>query len=263
MNRETARTLLPDYVAGDLGAAALADVERALADDGDLRALAGQLRREQELVARALAREPSPDVVLATWPTLPVAPAAPVEPKPSRSARLAIVTAAAAAAMLAGLFGWWVTGLPGPITPDVPGLARAYVLVDDGELELLDATDPVALEGAFDAAGVPPAVRVVPDLSAIGLRTVGVVILPGKVPGVAVVYERDGVRYLCQMYRELAATRPAETVVDMGDLRIEAWREGDVSLAAWNAPGMVCVFSARVPLAQLLAVVQERVRLPG
>jgi len=264
VNREQALPLLPCYVAGDLPDEVVRAIDELVRADDELRTLVEQLRAERREAVAALCRGSIPQDLLEALSSEDEVPAT----APAR-ARIpwAWVAAVGLVAVLVLTFAtrsFLVPALP-PVGASteaaVAALYAAHELATTADL--LDPTDEPALRAALDAAGVPDAVRVVPDLSHLGMTTRGVVVLPGETPGFAVVYERDGVLYVCQMWTHTGALAPPDEIANLHGFTVRGFEGGGRSLAVWRMPSMICVFSADVELPALLAVVDERLAPTG
>jgi anti-sigma factor RsiW len=116
-----------------------------------------------------------------------------------------------------------------------------------------------ALTRAFRDAGVPPALAHAPDLSSWGFALIGGVVSDGP-PGVALVYEKDGQRYVCQIYANLRThSRPDQTVEVQG-VRVRGFQDGARGVVEWSAGGRTCLFSGPGDVSALMAVVSDRIR---
>lgn len=237
--------LLPCHLCGDLPAGVSEQVEEALRDDAELRIMYDTLVVSREECARLLeaAREAVPELAELGHAPAPPVPTVP----PTRPWGLAVGVAAALLltvgsalqdrqdAVEQGFFDTHVAAVESPALLAGPGL-------------------PVALQ----AAGVEPRLAMAPDLSAQGFALVGVMPVPGG--GVAVVYERDGKRYVCQIYAAVPTALQPDRVEQVGPVLMRGFERGEQAAVSWSSGGRTCVFSGEVPVDELLAVVRQRLQ---
>lgn len=268
MTREEAIALMTCYTCGDLAPQVQRELDALVASDPELQDLARQLRDQNERVGQLIVLRTAPTT--SRWadalrgPPAPEAnprPGAPSpEPPPTRTASLlGAALALAAAVILAVVLAWSLS--PGDVPPaSLAAVAHVHAQAMAGTLA---AVDPESPGPGFDAGHVPDVVRMVPDLSHLGLRISGVYVLPGDPPGAGVEYTDGTHTYLCQMWVDLPLPRRAELESEVAGIRLHGFREGGVSLVVWSDGTFVCVMSSSVPLPELMAFVERRVAGTG
>ncbi len=248
------RELLPCYVCGDLPEAVAAQVRAILDQHPALAAEARHLERAEDACRELLIGLADDIPNLEPLVVLPVAHVAPVRSAPARGW---LALAAAAAGLL------FVLGGAGLLArhPAVDGLLAQHApFADHSAAGFIDESDPGALAAALVRAGATPSLGSVADLRQFGLELVGGGLATGDRLGTVVVYEKDGKRYVCQMYNGVAPkdTPVATRSVDGRVLR--AYEDGDLAVVVWREAGMVCLFSGHAPPDQLLAMVAAKLR---
>jgi len=289
LDRETIEALLPCYLCGDLPPGVAARIDAAVAADPTLQARLDTLGRGRDACNKALAllRDDLPDLgdleldlaplqasagpaveagadptdpASETAPTaagapLPASLPAPTPPRPAASPLpgLGLGLAAAAALIAFGLS-------QGSTPPAEVGFLAQHDHAAHASAPLLSATDgPGALKQAFRDAGVPPALAHAPDLSAWGFALVGGVVHEGA-PGVSLVYEKDGQRYVCQIYANLRTQSRPDRMVEVQGVRVRGFQDGSRGIVEWSAGGRTCLFSGPGDVSALMAVVTDRIR---
>ncbi|MCB9780758.1 MAG: hypothetical protein H6742_19475 [Alphaproteobacteria bacterium] len=251
----TTRALLPCYICGDLPPHIHAAVEAALAEHPELLREVDDLRDARDacrVVMEELAGEVPELAPLAVPPAAPPVPAEPVPPL-----RVPFALGIAAAALLAVVGMARMNQRPDGISAMA---AHHGPLVDGAVPQWFDQTDSGELRDAFLAAGVPPTMAVAPNLDHLGMRIVGGAVVPGDVPGAVVVYEDDqGRRYACQMVARPAPAEPPQALSIVAGHVLRGFQRGDTAVVVWEIAGMVCLFSADMPLDQLMAAVERRI----
>lgn len=143
-----------------------------------------------------------------------------------------------------------------------PGLAYQAVaqLADtEGLPGFHRASDIAELKGALAAAGAAPAlVDGVMDLSAQRLALVGGGVVHGPRRGVAVVYARDGRRFVVQIYPDAGWGGRPDQVVRTRRALLRGFDGGAESVVSWSANGRLWLFSGPESLDRLLAMVAVR-----
>jgi hypothetical protein len=244
LDRDTILGLLPCYVCGDLPQGVAAAIGAAVAADPELEAAVAGLRSSRVACQEALL------VGIAELDLLqPAGGRPPVAAPPAGGAAgsaLGLLGGLGAAALVLVA----LTGLGAPPRPADLALARAAEL---GAGPLLDpGADPGA---ALRAAGATPQLALAPDLSAHGLRLVGVAPIPGPRPGTAAVYERDGQRFVCQMIVAGGAPGTPDALREVGRLQLRGYAGPEGAVVIYDLGGMRCLFSGPLPLDALLELV--------
>jgi len=252
LDRATALQLLPCYVCEDLPADATQALEDLLAQDPDLAGRLHLLRSVRELHADRLLKQ-APELTGRADALEPALPS--VRRVPPRSP-WGLAVGFAAATMLT------VSAAVTPPEPAGDTLARLHSSVAGDDALLLRAESPVALVAMLRDAGVSPQLAIVHDLSAMGFSLVGVRILGppgvGAHPGVAIVYEKNGQRFVCQI--QLAAptsVAPDKTATAEGVV-LRAYTGDSGAVVSWNQGGRWCLFGGPADTDALLAMVQMR-----
>lgn len=245
LDRDTILSLLPCYICGDLPPEVAERIAARLDGDAELQARVEQLglvRTEcSGVLAATLAELPELSEILAQVKLTPQgsAPAPPV--------RLwgLWVGLAAAALLTLGM----ASADPTPreqaffsVTTDLGASARAV---------------NAPLAGLLDA-GVEPRLAMAPDLSALGFKLLTVLPLRTPTPGVAAVYEKDGKRYVCQIYADAGAHGIPDEVRTVRGTTLRGYRQGSASIVSWVGGGRLCVFGGEARLDELFAVVSAR-----
>ncbi len=247
--RETVELLLPCYLCGDLPEELLADVGAAIAADPDLRMRLHTLGDGREACRAALqaAAGALPELGDAGLPS----PNLPPQSDPGGAAWPGLLAAVAAAILLMATFA----GAP-PQPEELRLLAVHRSAVAAGPA-FIEATDGARLSAAFRAAGVSPSHAMAPDLSGQGYRLLGGMVNAQR-NGVAVVYEKDGKRFVCQIYAaEVSHSRP-DRVRRVRGVTLRGFQQEGASVVAWTAGSRTCLFSGEAPLDTLLAEAAAR-----
>jgi anti-sigma factor RsiW len=239
--------LLPCHLCGDLPEGVSDQVEVALREDGELRAMYDTLVVSREECGRLLeaAREAVPELAELGQAPPPVHHERTVPP--TRPWGLAIGVAAALLLTVAAA----VQERQDPVEQ---GFFETHAAATQAP-ELLAGP---GLPGALRAAGVEPRLAMAPDLSAQGFALVGVMPVPGG--GVAVVYDKDGKRYVCQIYAAVPTSLHPDRVEQVGPVLMRGFERGDQAAVSWSSGGRTCVFSGEAPVGELLAVVRQRLQ---
>jgi|GEM_PF-3126116 len=268
LDRSTVLAMLPCFACGDLPPEQAALVRAALDQDPELREhlahLHGAMAACEEALGEGALGEGGgdgarPPVSVAEAPVSelerPVRPAASAPPLRVGAALLGL------AAPLLLSIGTAATVLgPRPVDALAPNHALAAAADAPG---FITQSDPAALSIALRAAGVEPGQAGVGDLSFMGLRLVGGMKAPGDRPGSILVYERDGQRFVCQMYGGEASQGAPAALATVGGHLLRAYQAGPTSVVVWEAFGMICLFSGELPAQELLAVAIQRVGGPA
>lgn len=291
LDRDTIEALLPCYLCGDLPPGAAAQIDAALAADPSLQRRLDALGhgRDACLEALALLRSDRPDlgdldltalqaeattrpaVEAASDPADPMSETAPTAadgaamsqppsrptaappPQPSPLSGLGLGLAAAAALLAFGLS-------QGAAPPAELGFLARHDLAVKADAPLISAADgPAALTQAFRDAGVPPALAHAPDLSAWGFTLVGGVVSSDQ-PGVSLVYEKGGQRYVCQIYSNLRTHSRPDQTADVFGVAVRGFEGAGRAIVEWSAGGRTCLFSGPGELSALMAVVTDRIQ---
>jgi len=251
LDRAAALQMLPCYVCNDLPADAVAALEALLAEDDDLAVRLEHLRATRDLCVERLL-EGAPE--LAPWPELMPAPAPVAQVPPTRPWGLLAGLAAAAALAL--------SVAATPPEPAGPGLVSLHTSVASDDAQLLRAESPAALAAQLRKAGVSPQLAMVPDLSGMGFSLVGVRILGppgiGTHPGVAVVYEKDGQRFVCQIQLATPTQAAPEATTTAAGVVLRAYSSTDGAVVSWHQGGRWCLFGGPADASELLAMVKKR-----
>lgn len=250
--------LLPCRLCGDLPDEIVAQVDAALAEDAELRSMYEELELSRDQCAQLLdsAMEAVPGLAElgVGAPAAAPAPSGPAVP-PTRLRGLWLGLAAALLLAVGAAAS----------TPAVPcaryfsAHAAAAQAAASTAPELVRGAGP-ALRAALLAAGVEPRLAMAPDLSDQGFTLVGVLPLGTPHGGVAVVYEKDGKHYVCQIFGAGPAPGQPDAVEAVGGLLLRGYEDGPRSAVSWTGGGRMCVFSGEAPLGDLFAVVRRRVR---
>ncbi|RME20333.1 MAG: hypothetical protein D6798_20715 [Deltaproteobacteria bacterium] len=252
LDRRTLRELLPCYVCGDLPEPIAAQVRELLARDAELAAEARNLEGAQDACRELLLgmADELPDLAaLVVAPVLdpPRAPAAPV--------RGGWALVAAAVGLLFVLGGVGILSRH----PPVDGLLAQHAPFAAGQVDgFIAESDPDALAAALVRAGALPELGAVPDLRPLGLHLLGGGLATGDRPGTVVVYEKDGQRFVCQMFPGSAPRDMPVATRRVAGRTLRAYVDGDLAVVVWREAGMVCLFSGRAPPETLLAMVQAK-----
>ena len=78
----------------------------------------------------------------------------------------------------------------------------------------------------------------------------------------AVVYEKDGKRYVCQIYGAVPTALRPDRVEQVGPVVLRGFERGAQAAVSWSSGGRMCVFSGEAPVEELLAVVRRRIQPP-
>lgn len=249
--RETVVALLPCYLCDDLPDHIAAAVEEALATDADLQSRLEALTTGRDACLEALTAV-APE--LAAWPELD----APAPPHPSvpPTQPWGLAVGIAAAVLLAITAG----RSPAPALERTLAAESTAIASEDGAL--LRASSPQALAAALRAAGVAPQLAVVPDLSAMGFQLVGARPTASEdsaLPGVAVVYERNGERVVCRIHTARPTDSRPDATRTVEGITLRGFEHDSGAVVAWSSGGRWCLFSGPMPLAALLDAVAARI----
>lgn len=258
MNLDAAkvRELLPCFVCGDLPEHVAAQVQAILDANPQLQTEALHLRDAegacQEFLAGLADQMPAlGDLAAPAMPELVPTPALP--PVLPLRAPLSLLAAAAGVLLVVGMSAW-----QGASRAPLQGLLAKHGPITAGtDSAFVAGQDPATLRRALIDAGALPGLAMVPDLSALGLQLVGAQVTTDR-PGVVIVYQRDGIRYACQMYTGEAPADAPQAVRLVAGTLLRGFHEDGLSVVVWDAVGMVCLFSAPLPLDQLMAAVEQR-----
>ncbi len=246
LDRQAVSQLLPCFVCGDLPPDLIEQVQRALEADPELAAQARALR-EAEAACRELLADPDA-------PGRSFFSASPLAPQGFGRALLVAASAVLLAALGASLHA--------AAQPPLGGLVEVHLQTSgSGALGFIAQEDPARLAASLRQAGVPTDLLMIADLRAEGLRLVGGQPAPSGL-GALILYEKDGVHYLCQVYRALPAMPPRE-LQQVGATTLRSYQHGSVGLVRFEGPGVVCVFSAALPAEEIAALVARRLRALG
>lgn len=252
LDREAALLLLPCYLCDDLPADVLDALEGLLADDAFLADRLELLRNTRDLCSDRLLQG-APD--LTEWGA-PAKTARPSLPTTSPTRPWGLLVGFAAAAM--------VTLFSAALLPPPAGnaLAALHHAVAGDDARLLRAETPAELVAMVRNAGVSPQLAMVHDLSALGFSLVGVRVLGplevGAHPGVAIIYEKDGQRFVCQIQLVPPTTAAPEKTATVAGVVLRAYTSDSGSIVTWHHGGRWCVFGGPVDSDTLLAMVQTR-----
>lgn len=253
LTRTQVLELLPCYVCGDIPPELTAYIDAEVQNDPDLRQRVEALRKSREQCMEQLAATAPPLDFEQNVP-LPVAPT-PASHEPTASP-IGLVAGMLAAALMLLVLGSAASTPPAGMSV---GALHAMVTTDDDAL--IRAPSHAAMVDALQAAGVSPQLAMTHDLSAMGFEMVGVRILgadTGTAPGIAIVYEREGQRFVCQI--QLAPPTygaPSATDVAAGVV-LRAYQTEAGAIVSWRDGGRWCVFGGPVSTERLLAMVKMR-----
>lgn len=225
--KSSIRQRLPCYARGDLPPDAAREVERALAEDTELRRDLDALRNADVLARRGLLE---------------------CAPVPSGGSGL-FFGLVAALLLVVGL------GLHRAPPPGLAESARLYRVATASPPGFIAETDRTALSRALVAQGVEPALAEVFDLSKGGLSLVGGMAVPGDRPGRLVVYRKGDDFYVCAVYPALDTSARPVAVRQVGDKLLRAFQGEGVGVVTWALNGRTCVFVGPGTARQVLAVV--------
>ena len=261
--REQLLDLLPCFVCGDLPPDLIASIDAAVQDDPDLAQRVQALHNSREQCLELLGSAPASfdfevPIHAATphAPSTPAAPAVATEPTTGPATMGLVLGIAAAAALLVAV------GSASTRPPAGQVVGAMHAAVSSQDAALVTADSPRELAAALRDRGVSPQLAMAPDLSAMGFQMVGASILgpdeAGGAPGVAVVYERDGERFVCQI--QLA--RPTYGAPDATDLAngtvLRAYRTDQGAIVSWFGGGRWCVFGGPSEPIAMLELVKAR-----
>lgn len=125
--------------------------------------------------------------------------------------------------------------------------------------DFVAGTEPAVLRQALLDRGVSPALAMVPDLSAQGYQLVGVEVSPAR-PGVAVVYTKDGQRFVCQIFGAMITSSNPDRVEQVQGVTLRGFSDGDNALVAWTSGTRTCIFSGPASLDALFAEAAARIQ---
>lgn len=246
LDRDTVVHLLPCYVCGDLPEPMKEQIRAMLRDDPVLAARAEALSGAEDVCR---------ELLLAGLPAVST-------PMPlARSASSGLAGALAWAAAAIGLVALSPT-LYSAGEPPLHGLVELHAQVAPAdEASFIAETDARRLAVALVEAGVPMDLAMVADLSEMGLQLIGGQPATGRL-GALILYEKDGVRYVCQVYRALPAMSPLATQ-KVGASTVRSYQHGELGLVLFDGPGVMCVFSGLQPADRIMAMVVERLSSMG
>ena len=252
IDRKAAIEMLPCYVCGDLPADAVAILEDMLAEDPVLAERVQHLRQVRDLCVDRLT-ETVPD--LPEWSAPAAAPASPA-PKAPPTRPWGLLAGLAAAAALALSVSTSAPEAAGP------GLVDLHAVVSSDDALLIRAASPQALVAELRQAGLSPQLAMVPDLSKMGFTLIGVRVLGppglGAHPGVAVVYEKDGKRFVCQIQLAVPTRSAPEHTDSAAGTVLRAYSSDTGSVVSWKEGSRWCLFGGPVASGELLAMVRQR-----
>jgi anti-sigma factor RsiW len=253
LSRVQVLELLPCYLCGDLPTHINLAIESMLETDTDLGERLATLRTSRDL-CKELLEQRAPEL-LADPPSQPApAPLAPVSP-PTRATGLVLGVAAAAIVLLA-------MGSVGQRAPAGEEVGALHTLVSTDDAALIRAESPQALTAALQAAGVSPQLAMAPDLSEMGFQMVGARVLGphlGTAPGVAVIYEKDGERYVCQIQLVRPTHGLPDDTTEAAGTVLRAYKSENGAVVSWFGGGRWCVFGGPASPEALLAMVGQRI----
>lgn len=258
LDRQQVLDLLPCYVCGDLPDHVIGAVDAAIETDPTLQDHVHTLRSSREQCIRLLSEAPPPfpfEVDASAAPT--EAPAHPPTALDGPPGVVGLVLGIAAAAVL-----FIAVGSATPLPPSGATVGALHAEVSTHDSALITAASPKALAAALGDHGVSPQLAMAPDMSKMGLKLVGARILgpdgPGDAPGVAVVYERDGERFVCQIQLVRPTHGQPHSTDSAGGVVLRAYRTDHGSVVSWFQGGRWCVFGGPAEPVAMLAMVKAR-----
>lgn len=237
------RQLLPCYASDDLPAEVAEQVRAALEADPELRHQLAVLVDSKQACLDAL-RRVAPSASTDLWAAEP----------PRARPELGLVAGLAASLVLA--LGWLLM----PTTSEPHSFGQLAAQIDTADPAFIQTSDSGQLMSAFQERGIGPTLSMVADLGPMGFELEGGMVSQAGRQGTVVVYVKDGVRYVCQMYQHATAgVLPVQTQL-VGHTLLRAYEGDGINTVVWHEAGMVCTFSAAIPSAELLATVAAKVR---
>jgi len=254
MDRTRVLDLLPCYLCGDLPDHINASIEAYLDTDLDMKGRLDTLKSSRDLCVELLQTDIPAHFDFEAPPAPAPAPAAPNVPA---TRPVGLVLGIAAAALL------FVSMRS--VSPSIDSgteVGELHTEVSSNDALLLTADSPMALMGVLRDHGVSPQLAMVPDMSAMGFTLVGARILApdttGGGPGVAVVYERDGERFVCQIQLQ-PPTHGAPIATDTAKgVVLRAYRTHSGAIVSWYQGGRWCVWGGPAEPMAMLSMVKMR-----